>query len=217
MSALNVQPYPTKKGRERYKLKAGEPVWELAHFFPYQGEWTEEQYLALTTNHLVEFRDGYLEVLTMPAPYHQNVVIYLFELIKAFVMTNGLGKVLIAPLRVKVGHRRYREPDIVFLQTPHFAKRTPVYWDGADLVVEVVSNSPEDHERDYHTKRAEYAAAGISEYWIVDPQEKRITVLTLQGESYTVHGEFGTGDQATSVLLAGFAAAVTAVFDVDIN
>jgi Uma2 family endonuclease len=79
-------------------------------------------------------------------------------------------------------------------------------------VVEVVSLDKESRERDYEKKRTDYAAAGIAEYWIVDPAESRITVLTLDGESYTVHGEFHAGDAATSVLLESFSVDVTSVF-----
>lgn len=49
------------------------------------------------------------------------------------------------------------------------------------LVMEVVSGGPQDRKRDLVIKRAEYAAAGIPEYWIVDPESRRITVLTLVG------------------------------------
>jgi Uma2 family endonuclease len=61
------------------------------------------------------------------------------------------------------------------------------------------------------TKREEYAAAGIAEYWIVDPREHQILVLTLDGETYRVHGEFGRGATATSRLLPGFSVSVDAV------
>lgn len=43
------------------------------------------------------------------------------------------------------------------------------------LVVEVVS--PKQEERDYRYKRSEYAARGISEYWIVDPMSHKVTIL----------------------------------------
>jgi Uma2 family endonuclease len=76
----------------------------------------------------------------------------------------------------------------------------------------VVSEGEENRERDLEIKRREYAKAGIAEYWIVDPQEQRITVLVLDGQTYRVHGVFAPGDQATSVLLPGFAVAVDAVF-----
>lgn len=55
------------------------------------------------------------------------------------------------------------------------------------LVVEVVSSSDIDkkfRDRDYIDKRAEYAARGIPEYWIVDPIEGVVLVLTLQNGDY---------------------------------
>ena len=47
------------------------------------------------------------------------------------------------------------------------------------LVVEVVSPGSDNEKRDYRHKRSEYAARKISEYWIVDPEQKRVTLLTL--------------------------------------
>jgi Uma2 family endonuclease len=41
--------------------------------------------------------------------------------------------------------------------------------------VEVVS--PNQSDRDYRYKRSEYAARGITEYWIVDPLLLKVTVL----------------------------------------
>lgn len=52
------------------------------------------------------------------------------------------------------------------------------------LVVEVVSPGTTNQERDYRYKRSEYAARGIAEYWIVDPQQARVTVLTLVAGFY---------------------------------
>jgi len=75
-----------------------------------------------------------------------------------------------------------------------------------------VSEGPENRKRDLETKRNDYAAAGIPEYWIIDPEERQITVLILQGKEYREHGVFGSGTDASSVLLPGFAVAVDAVF-----
>ena len=47
------------------------------------------------------------------------------------------------------------------------------------IAVEVVSPGTENEVRDYRFKRSEYAARGIAEYWIVDPVQKKITVLSL--------------------------------------
>jgi len=119
--------------------------------------------------------------------------------------------VLFAPLPVRLWAGKFREPDILYLR-PGRVRDLHGQPEGADLVMEVVSEGAENRDRDLNIKRQEYAAAGIPEYWIVDPQEQRITVLVLDGQSYRVHGEFGPGTQANSVLLPGFAVAVEAVF-----
>ena len=62
-------------------------------------------------------------------------------------------------------------------------------------------------------KRADYPEGGILEYWIVDPRDDTITVLTLKGDAYVEHGVFPRGATATSALLEGFTVDVAAVFD----
>lgn len=190
----------------------GEPVWELAHLFPGQGTWAVDEYLALDTNHLIEFSQGYLEVLPIPTIPHQDIAIFLFELLKAFVKRHNLGRVYIAPLRVRIGPREFREPDVIFISTEKWLKVVGDYPDGGDLVMEVVSGSPADRDRDLVRKRRDYAQAGIPEYWIVDPQEEVIYVLRLEGKEYAEHGRFVAGDTATSALLAGFTVPVADVW-----
>ena len=56
--------------------------------------------------------------------------------------------------------------------------------------MEIVADGDENHRLDRETKRDEYAKARIPEYWIVNPEQGRITVLTLDGHSYRVLGEF---------------------------
>ena len=188
------------------------PAWEIARLFPDQGAWDEEDYLALETNHLVEFTDGCIEVLPMPKTSHQLIVAFLHGLLLGFVNERELGTVVFAPLRVRLRKNKYREPDVVFMLAEHEDRVREEYWEGADLVVEVVSPDPESQERDWKRKRRDYAMAGIPEYWIVDPQEKKVQVLKLSGKGYVVHGEYGPGERAESALLAGFAADVGAVF-----
>lgn len=52
------------------------------------------------------------------------------------------------------------------------------------LVVEVVSPGTENEQRDYRYKRSEYAARGILEYWIIDPQQSQVSVLMLVSGLY---------------------------------
>jgi Uma2 family endonuclease len=194
------------------RIRNADPTWEIAHLFPAQGTWSEEEYLGLPGNRLVEFSNGYLEVLPMPTMSHQELVVYLYGLLHTFVSFHDLGKVLVAALRVQLWPGKFREPDVVFMLKRNFRRMGEEFWDRADLVMEVVSGGPEDRRRDLVIKRREYARARIPEYWIIDPQKGTITVLRLAGKRYTVHGAFGSGDQATSHLLPGFVVEVTAAF-----
>lgn len=181
---------------------------------PLQGLWSEEQYLRLTdqTKHLLELTDGIIEVLPMPTDRHQAISQFMFLELLAFIQHIG-GKVQYAPLRVRIRPDKYREPDILLVRNAQDPRRQQRYWLGADLVVEIVS--PDNPERDTVTKRADYAEAGIPEYWIVNPETETITVLTLTDATYTDHGTFQRGAVATSVVVAGFAVPVDAVFDAE--
>jgi Uma2 family endonuclease len=190
------------------RSKPGEPTWEVAGFFPVQGQWTEVDYLGLNTNRLVELANGHLQVLPLPTHYHQMIVAFLYKVMEAFINAHAPGVVIFAPLPVHLWPGTYREPDLLYMRQENL-HRINNYWEGADLVMEVVSPSNAEHDRE--TKRREYAQAGISEYWIVDTLQGHILVLALEGQAYRVHGQFGPGTQATSALLPGFSVDVDRV------
>ena len=192
--------------------KRGEPVWEVVYCFPRQGEWSEADYLAFETgNFPVELVDGCLEFLPMPTPSHQRLSRYLVRRLEDVVEAQSLGEVLSAPCPVRLWKGRVREPDVFFVRSERRveADKPP---NGADLVIEIISPGPANRERDLVKKRADYARAGVAEYWIVDPEERRVTVLCLKGKNYRVHGEFAPGSTATSVLLPEFAIDVAEMF-----
>lgn len=190
-----------------------QPAWEVALLLPAQGQWSESDYLWLTdrTKHLVELTDGYIEVLPMPTEEHQRIVLFLYRALYAFLTAHGMGIVLVAPLRLLLQTGRYREPDLLLLLSQDDPRRSNAYWTGADLVVEVVS--PDDPLRDWVQKRQEYAAAGIPEYWIVDPADEQIMVLRLEGDAYVEHHVAARGARVTSALLEGFAVDVAETLD----
>jgi Uma2 family endonuclease len=192
--------------------KAGEPVWELARLYPEQGSWTEEDYLELdgAQKILAEYTDGFVEVLPMPTWKHQMIMLGLLYALEEFIKPRNLRKASCAPLPFKLRKKAWREPDIVFVLKEHLPEGD--YPDRVDLAIEIVSEDRRSHVRDFKTKRCDYAAAGISEYWIVDPQKHQITVLCLEGRRYVEHGVFRKGERATSVLLKGFNVDVDAVF-----
>ena len=182
------------------------PTWELALLYPDQGAWSEDDYLDLDSSRLIEFTDGRLEFLPMPTKTHQWIVLFLVNALRAFVIERKLGQVVHSPFPVRIEGARFREPDVAFLLRKNRHRDGERFWDGADLVMEVVS--PSNPARDRVKKRREYARAGVPEYWIVDPLRKAITVLALKKDAYVVHGEFGDGQVARSKLLPGFAVGV---------
>lgn len=194
-------------------LRYGEPTWEIAQLFPAQGTWSESEYFALETNRRLEFSHGYLEFLPMPTVLHQRIAAFLYDALRAFIIGLNLGEVLFMGTRVRLWAGKYREPDVLFMSAAHADRITEEYWDGADLVMEVVSAGDEARRRDLTQKREEYAQARIPEYWIVDPELGQITVLTLDDQTYVVHGEFKQGEQATSKLLPGFAVDVSSILN----
>ena len=189
-----------------------EPTWDIAKLFPDQGAWSEEEYLVLPGNRLVEYSHGIVEVLPMPSHAHQLIVVLFYRLLYSFLSERQDGTVLVAPLRVRLWAGKYREPDLMVMLHQNRHRIHEQYWDGADLVMEIVS--PDDPSRDFETKRREYAVAGIREYWLVNPINATIVVFTLpEGEQrYEIHGVYGRVTVAESVLLPGFKVDVTACF-----
>ena len=196
---------------ERPRLSTrGEPSWEVAYCFPKQGDWTEADYLSFeTSNFPVELVDGCLEFLPMPTRSHQRLLRYLLGLLEPVVKRSSLGEVLFAPCPIRLGPELLREPDLFIVKQ---SDNNPP--DAADVswVLEIVSTGAKNRERDLIDKRRDYARAKVREYWIVDPEERQITVLCLKGKSYRVHGEFAPGSAATSVLLPEFAIDVADLF-----
>lgn len=208
MSAVRVQPAEPKS-------RPGTPVWEIARLYPTQGHWSQEAYLELHTNQLIEFNHGVLEFLEMPTRLHQLIVAFLYRHLYDYVRAHKLGEVHFAPLRIRVSAETIREPDVVFVSKKRLPKDKTKPPEGADLVIEVVSSGEESRKRDLVEKRKDYAGAGIAEYWIVDPDHSTITVLSLSGAKYEQAGKYKPGQQAASRLLPGFAIEVTEALNPD--
>jgi Uma2 family endonuclease len=79
------------------------------------------------------------------------------------------------------------------------------------LVIEIVSSGSSNRTRDYRYKRTEYAARAIAEYWIVDPEERRITVCQwVEGQYEDI--VFTGAEHIESKVIASFDLTVEQVF-----
>jgi Uma2 family endonuclease len=179
-----------------------------------QGTWTVEQYVRLTdhADRLIEFTDGELELLPMPTDKHQVIIAFLYRLLFPYMDRAG-GVILFAALRLQIREGKFREPDLMLLLDANDPRRQNAYWLGADMVIEIVS--ADDPQRDTIVKRADYAEGRIPQYWIVNPTDESVTILSLAGEGgeYTGQRVFRRGEAATSTLLPDLSVQVSAIFD----
>ncbi len=199
--------------RDQDGVFAWDPSWDRAREFPIRIPCSEEEYLGIDTNLLLEYADGFLEVLPMPTIFHQLILGFLYLQLHAFASARALGTVVTAGYRVRVDPGRYREPDILFIGREHSNGIGKNYCQKVDLAMEIVSEFNRRH--DLVTKRNEYARAGIREYWIIDPEEETITVFVLEPRrrTYDEPLAFRRGDRAASMLLPGFGVEVSETLD----
>jgi Uma2 family endonuclease len=146
-------------------------------------------------------------ILQMPPKLlHQRLVKFLSRLLDLFVHLFDLGEVALAPFEVKLQPDRSScEPDIFFVARENLDRLSQERFNGPpDLVIEIVSES--SVKRDRSDKYREYQAAGVREYWIIDPREgqQRADFFRLddQGKYYLFATE--ENDRVKSQVLHGF-------------
>jgi Uma2 family endonuclease len=138
--------------------------------------WTVEMLDALPDDgNRYEILDGELFVTPAPSMVHQLVVGALFSRLRAYMRAGDVGRALGAPSDVRRGHRtRNRvQPDVFVVRLVN-GKRAPYPFDLADVLLAVEVTSPSSANYDSQTKRRLYLAAGVPEYWIVDPEAQTI-------------------------------------------
>jgi Uma2 family endonuclease len=110
-----------------------------------------------------------------------DLFLWLICLIKDFVDLRELGKVFGSRVACRLDNKNGPEPDILFVRQSrrHLIKRGHIVGP-PDLVIEIVS--PGSVERDYEKKRKQYGRFGVSEYWIIDEDLKKVTLLRLDGK-----------------------------------
>jgi len=154
-----------------------------------------EEYLALSDTGLegpAELIDGELVLLPPEAGFNLDIATFLqITLIKLGIPFQLIhaGRCEVQTPVLEPGDASNRFPDLIVLWPDHIPltrnrmtitlEMLPPRW-----VMEVVSPGKTNHSRDYIRKRNQYAAVGIPEYMIVDPEEQVVRVLRLAGETY---------------------------------
>ncbi len=164
---------------------------------------TYEEFLKKYSGVHAEWVDGEVLQLMTASNRHQDLVDWLIAILRMFIETHNLGWIRSAPFNMQMPHlNRGREPDILFViqDRLHLVQESKLS-EAADLVIEIVS--PESVGRDRGEKFVEYEAAGVREYWLIDPDRQqaefyRLTEagryrLIIPGNDGVFHSEVLTG------------------------
>lgn len=152
---------------------------------------SKAEYWATYYNHpdaSYEWNDGYLEAKPLSTPQQYNLYLWFLILLKQYIQVYQTGQLMgletgftmiIPDLKLPGRNKEaVRKPDIAVIR-----HENPVPWGEADhsyagvcdLCIEVLSDSKKSEiERDTKTKKAEYALAGVQEYYILDPSNEHM-------------------------------------------
>lgn len=142
------------------------------------GGWTLERYLReAPESGFWEFVRGEVVVHSPASAEHQDVVGFMYWVLRGYCEARGWGKVLMGPAAVEVLPDVVREPDVFVLPPQEVPKAS-----GAPLrvrpVLVVEVTSPATRGMDLGEKAEEYRQAGVPEYWVVDLETEEVTAHT---------------------------------------
>lgn len=176
-----------------------------------------EFYAAISEGDKAEFINGEV-IFHSPVKLRHNAASgHLLRLLSAYVDMHGdmhgLGYVGYEKIMVSLTRNDY-EPDICYFNQTKAADFKPnqMRFPAPDLIVEVVSESTEHNDRG--VKFDDYAAHGVEEYWIIDPDAETLEQYRLpaDGDVYHLVIKAMTG-QVQSFAVPGFEIPVRAIFD----
>ncbi|MDO4619499.1 MAG: Uma2 family endonuclease [Lachnospiraceae bacterium] len=150
---------------------------------PNQGHYTIYDREALPEDLRTELIDGVLYAFASPTSFHQLIAGEVYRQIANYIYSkNGSCMPMIAPIDVQLDQdeKTMLQPDVIIVCNREILTVKNVY--GApDFVLEIIS--PSTRRRDYTKKLAKYEHAGVREYWIVDPYQRRIMVYFFEDDT----------------------------------
>lgn len=140
------------------------------------GIYTLDDYDSLPVEVRAELIDGYLVFMEAPSVRHQEIIGELYYCIRHHIKkAKGSCKVILSPVDVQLDNddRTVVQPDLLIVCDRGKSDGQRIH--GApDYVAEVVSAG--SRKRDYLVKLNKYWTAGVREYWIIDPDGRKVTV-----------------------------------------
>jgi Uma2 family endonuclease len=163
--------------------------------------WTYEEYYRLNDDQRYEIIDGNLLMAPAPDTWHQSWIGELYTILRNHVQ-HKLGKVFVSPVDVVLDQENTVQPDLVFISNANLGiiKQRAIFGT-PELLVELIS--PSSVRRDRYDKKDLYARFGVKEYWIGDPANKSLEILTLKEGRYELHCAAEVQGKLSSLVLPG--------------
>ncbi len=150
------------------------------------GRMTEEEFVAWCPEDLrAEWVEGEVIMMSPANTEHNELFMWLAGVLKYYVDEHGLGQVFGPEHTVRFASiRRRRLPDLYFVSADRLSGLRPTYFEGPpDMAIEIVS--PDSVTRDWRDKFLDYEAAGVLEYWIIDPMSQRADLYVRTDGKFT--------------------------------
>ncbi|HHT9109608.1 MAG TPA: Uma2 family endonuclease [Candidatus Brocadiaceae bacterium] len=142
-----------------------------------------QDYLQLPKDKRYEIISGDLYIVPSPHEIHQRIISNILYYLLSFVKKNKLGFIYSAPLDVLFSEADIVQPDIIFITSENKKIITNDNVRGTpDLIIEILS--PNTGHRDLGIKKKLYEKNGVREYWIIDPKNETVDILTLKGNKF---------------------------------
>ncbi|MCI8797808.1 MAG: helix-turn-helix domain-containing protein [Dorea sp.] len=149
-----------------------------------QGEYTLEDYYALPDERRIELIDGVIYDMSSPTSAHQMLATEIWQPLKDYIRKKeGDCVPIVSPIDVQLDcdDKTMLQPDVLVVCDRGKIIRRCIY--GApDFIVEILS--PATRKKDMTVKLGKYVRAGVSEYWIVDPDKKKVVVYDFAHEEF---------------------------------
>ena len=143
----------------------------------------EEFYCLVPDGQKADLIDGVIYMASPDTRRSDRLGGFIKFLMQGYAAVQGLGEVYGSRFAFELSQFRAPEPDAAFVRTERLhlvSERRMV--GGPDIAVEIVSR--ESRQRDYGEKKQLYAEAGVSEYWIIDPLQRRVEFHRLRAGRY---------------------------------
>ena len=180
-----------------------------------KGSYSYADYLVWQLKERVEIIKGKIMAMS-PAPnrLHQDISLKLTsEFLKVF--PNDGCKLYVAPFDVRFPDKNGNiktvvQPDLCIICDPNKLDERGCF--GApDLVVEILS--PGNSKREMKDKYELYQEQGVSEYWVVRPEEQNIHIYVLRDGQYIGIAPVVEGDIITSIKFPALSFSTAGLYD----